>query len=84
LARYWFRQKTFGYGATPNTWQGWLATVVTCALVFAVVIEAMQIPDQGTAKLVALSGAAIIVIAFSVIAYIKTEGGWRWRSGRDD
>jgi hypothetical protein len=24
MPRYWFRQKTFGYGATPNTWQGWV------------------------------------------------------------
>ena len=84
MAKYWFRQKTFGYGATPNTWQGWLLTLVACGLVFAVVIEATRIPDQSTRKLVALSGAAIILIAFSTIAYIKTEGGWRWRSGKDD
>jgi hypothetical protein len=84
MPKYWFRQKTFGYGATPNTWQGWLLTLVACGLVFVAVIEAMQIPDQRTAKLVALSGAALILIAFSAIAYIKTEGGWRWRNGRDE
>jgi hypothetical protein len=84
MAKYWFRQKTFGYGATPNTWQGWLVTLVACGLVTFVVVEAMQIPDKHAGLLVALSGAAVIMIAFSVIAYIKTEGGWRWRSGRDD
>ena len=84
MARYWFRQKSFGYGATPDTWQGWLLTLVACGVVCAVVLEAMQIADQETAKLVALSGAAVILIGFSVIAYFKTEGGWRWRSGKDD
>jgi membrane protein YdbS with pleckstrin-like domain len=84
MAKYWFRQKSFGYGATPNTWQAWLLTLVASCLVFAVVFEAMQMADQETAKLVALSGAAIVVIAFSMIAYFKTEGGWRWRSGKDD
>ena len=83
MARYWFRQKSFGYGATPNTWQGWAVTLIGTAMIFAVVFEAMQIADQETAKLVALSGAAIVLIAFSVIAYFKTEGGWRWRSGKD-
>jgi hypothetical protein len=83
-ARYWFRQKTFGYGATPNTWQGWLLTLVGVALILAVVLEAMQIPDRRTALTVALSGAAIIFVAMSAITYIKTEGGWRWRSGRDN
>jgi hypothetical protein len=24
----WFRPKTLGYGMTPATWQGWVATVV--------------------------------------------------------
>ena len=23
---YWFKPKSHGYGATPSTWQGWLAT----------------------------------------------------------
>jgi hypothetical protein len=84
MPKYWFRQKTFGYGATPNTWQGWLLTLAVCGLIAFVVGEAMTIPDRDTAKLVALSGTVIIVIGFSVIAYIKTEGGWRWRSGRDE
>ena len=83
MAKYWFRQKTFGYGATPNTWQGWAMQLVGVVLVFAVVIEALQIPDRHAGMEVALSGVAIIVVAMGIITYIKTEGGWRWRSGRD-
>ena len=83
MTKYWFRQKSFGYGATPNTWQGWALTLVGVALIFAVVAEAQRIPDRQTGMLVAISGVAIIAIAMSAIAYIKTEGGWRWRSGKD-
>ncbi len=46
MARYWFRQKSFGYGATPNTWQGWTLTLVGAVLIFLVVMEATQIPDR--------------------------------------
>ena len=84
MPKYWFKQKTFGIGATPNSWQGWVLTLVAVALVLIVVLEAQQISDPHIAMLVALSGAAIIMIFFSVITYIKTEGGWRWRSGPDD
>ena len=84
MPKYWFRQKTFGIGATPCTWQGWVLTLVAVALVFAVVLECMRIPDPHAAMLAALSGAAIILIAFSIITYIKTEGGWVWRSGKED
>jgi hypothetical protein len=31
--RAWFRRRTFGYGWTPVTWQGWLITIAS-ALAF--------------------------------------------------
>ena len=40
MPRYWFRQKRFGYGATPNTWQGWLFTIAGAALTIGVIIAA--------------------------------------------
>ena len=84
MAKYWFRQKSFGYGATPNTWQGWTLTLVGAVLIFLVVMEATQIPDRQTSILVALSGVFLIGVPLTVISYFKTEGGWRWRSGKDD
>ena len=36
--RYWFRQKKFGYGATPNTWQGWVVVIASSALVIGLVV----------------------------------------------
>ncbi|HVZ28284.1 MAG TPA: hypothetical protein VG798_06470 [Rhizomicrobium sp.] len=83
MAKYWFRQKTIGIGSTPNTWQGWLVTLGAVVLMIAVVLEAKDIADPRAQKLVALTGVGAIFIALSVICWLKTEGGWRWRSGRD-
>ncbi len=79
MAKYWFRQKSFGIGSAPNTWQGWTVTVVGVVLIFAIVFQAKQIADRQTSILVALSGVAIVSAAMSLIAWIKTEGGWVWR-----
>jgi uncharacterized membrane-anchored protein len=84
MPKYWFRQKSFGIGSTPNTWQGWAVTLGGVLLVFLIVIEAQQIPDHRTSTLVALSGVVIVSVALSVICWLKTEGGWRWRSGKED
>ena len=81
MAKYWFRQKSFGIGATPTTWQGWTLTLAGVILIFGVVFEAKQISDRRTSTLVALSGVLIIFAAMSYIAWLKTVGGWRWRSG---
>jgi hypothetical protein len=79
MPKYWFRQKSLGIGATPNTWQGWTVTLVSVVLIFGVVLEAQQIADRATSLMVALSGVVIIGTATSVIGYLKTEGGWVWR-----
>ena len=83
MPKYWFRQKSLGIGSTSNTWQGWTVTIVGAALIFAVVFEAKQISDVPTQRFVALSGVAAVAIAMSAIAWLKTEGGWRWRSWKD-
>jgi hypothetical protein len=83
MARYWFRQKTFGYGATPNTWQGWLTTLVGIALILGVAFAGRHMPDHRLGLLVTVGGLALIVIPFLILCYVKTEGGWRWRNGNE-
>ncbi len=84
MPRYWFRQKSFGYGATPNTWQGWLLTIVSFVMLFGVVLLGPAIRDNGLRVIWMVFGIAIILGVYVFIAYSKTEGGWQWRSGGDD
>jgi hypothetical protein len=81
MPRYWFRQKKFGYGATPSTWQGWVLTIAGCAALFAVVLLGPAIRDNSLRALWMVLGGMAVVVPSTVLAYIKTEGGWRWRSG---
>jgi urea transporter len=81
MKRYWFRQKQFGYGATPNTWEGWLLTVVGILLVTGIVFLGPSIRDNGLRALWVALGIPAVLVPFCVVAWLKTEGGWRWRSG---
>ncbi len=83
MSRYWFRQKSFGYGATPNTWQGWLLTIAGCAGLFGVVLVGPAIRDNIMRALWLVLGAAAIAVPFIFVAWKKTEGGWRWRNGEE-
>ena len=84
MSRYWFRQKTFGYGATPSTWQGWALTVLSCLLVFGVVAFGPAIRDNSLRALWLVLGIPVVLIPFCILAHAKTEGGWRWRNGGHD
>jgi hypothetical protein len=81
MKRYWFRQKRFGYGATPNTWEGWLVTALFVLLVTGIVFHGPSIRDNGLRTLWFGLGIPALLVPYCVIAYLKTEGGWRWRSG---
>ena len=83
MLKYWFRQKRFGYGATPCTWQGWALSMVCCLALFGVVLLGPAIRDNRLRAVWMILGGAAIVVPFTWVAYIKTEGGWRWRSGDD-
>jgi hypothetical protein len=76
--RYWFRQKRFGYGATPNTWQGWTLTVAALVLAAGVVLAAPAIRDNLLRTAFVVLGLALVIGTTSLIAWRKTEGGWHW------
>ena len=83
MARYWFKQKKFGYGATPSTWQGWVVTIVSALAVFGVILSGPVIRDNVLRAVWIGAGLLVTVIVTVSITYRKTEGGWRWRNGRD-
>jgi len=83
MAKYWFRQRKFGYGAAPNTWQGWTLTIASAVAVFAVILLAPAIRDNLLRAVWVGLGLAVTVIVTVAITYRKTEGGWRWRNGED-
>jgi hypothetical protein len=84
MSRYWFRQKTLGYGATPNTWQGWLFMGFACLAVFTVILSATAISDNLLRAAWVVIGLSTTVLVTVTVSRHKTEGGWRWRNGRGD
>ncbi len=81
MSRYWFRQKRFGYGATPCTWQGWSLTILSLLLCAGIVLIGPGIRDNLLRPLFLVLGLALVIGATSYVAWRRTEGGWRWRGG---
>jgi hypothetical protein len=82
--RFWFRPRSFGYGATPTTWEGWALTlgsaIVTISTVVTLVVsQARQWPDRRLIQAACLVVLLSTLIATIVVSRNKTDGDWRWR-----
>ncbi|MEI9964284.1 MAG: hypothetical protein WDM92_05875 [Caulobacteraceae bacterium] len=84
MNRYWFKPKTYGYGATPSTWEGWLVTIGFCVAAVVVATVGPHLwTDHRMGALAAGAAFAALLAGFIWLCWIKTAGEWRWRNGED-
>lgn len=80
MKRYWFKRKTYGWGWTPASWEGWLSLIiwaVAFAAIFMTVDENSLSNTQIVYKLVL--PAIVISAILCAICWIKGESPrWQW------
>lgn len=82
----WFARKTYGWGWTPVTWQGW---AVTALYVFGVVKEFVDIDrvtDSESALLLGVAPGFLLMTAALIAACYLTgeKPRWQWGNKKDD
>lgn len=83
----WFRPKSYGYGATPVTWQGWaiVAGFVGAVLLLAwglIGFDRSEAPGIFT-LIMFIKFVLLLVLALWLVTKRNTDGEWRWRWGRN-
>ena len=84
MSDYWFRPKQRGIGAgVPLNWKGWALFAAYIGTILAVpsMYEAW-LGYPGT-PLLRILGVVAISVPYLLLAWRKTEGGWRWRRGEE-
>jgi hypothetical protein len=79
--QYWFKPKTFGYGATPSTWEGWLVLAVYVAVLSACAVTVAVHRGSLPALASSLVVVALATTVLTLVSVWKTDGIWRWRWG---
>jgi hypothetical protein len=81
MSYYWFKPKRYGYGATPDTWEGWALTVAVVVVVAGSLVGMNRLVDRsdGVAWLVWAALMAPMVLWLVRFSRRRTDGEWRWR-----
>ncbi len=80
-SNYWFKRKTFGFGWTPVTWQGWLTVIIYIA--FLIFVSSNL---ENTSKEISPSNyfafVALIILSTLLLLIISYKKGpspkWSW------
>lgn len=78
----WFTPKRFGYGATPKSWQGWVASAVFAVVLSALSVTLVVLTRSGADPIYVVACLGLTVLAlvgFVRLARARTDGEWRWR-----
>jgi O-antigen/teichoic acid export membrane protein len=81
MSTYWFRQKQYGYGAVPITWQGWALTIASVIAIIGCTLIIMRHTALDAWFWFAVVAEFAVVAVLVQIGRRKTQGGWRWRWG---
>jgi hypothetical protein len=85
MSSYWFKPKTYGYGATPSNWKGWVATGLFVIVVLALSLAVLGTePTHGNGFRI---GVWVVTVAGLTLGFVwlsraKTGGQWGWRWGK--
>src|SRR5437868_2117834 len=80
---YWFRAKTYGWGWTPATWQGWMVTILYVVLITYSVVKLKFGPDASGSLAFRVIAARILAPTLLLIFICWKKGeplGCRWGS----
>ena len=83
---YWFRPKRYGYGLTPMSWQGWMATLILLFIVWGAGYTHGLFEETVTKREICNFMIDIITLSglFLVLMKDKTKGAIKWNWGSLD
>jgi hypothetical protein len=82
--RKWFKAKTYGYGWTPATWQGWFVMALYLLGVFVAASGIIQGEDLGADGVKRfLVTVFLLTLLLLSVAYEKGDP-LRWRWGKEE
>lgn len=85
MQKLWFKAKTYGWGWTPCSWEGW---AVTALAILSILLNARIVERYAETPLDVVLGSVIpifITAALLIIICIVTgeKPGWRWGNRSD-
>lgn len=82
---YWFRNKKYGIGLEPASWQGWLVTVLYIVIVglctLRLTLIAPEMPEEASIRELWLPIGATTLLFLGILYRTSEKIEWKWHWG---
>lgn len=78
----WFRNKTYGWGWYPASWQGWVVLAVFILMLLVNALGLITTPEPTPSMLVWFFVREIVLIALVIVICYRTGEKPRWQWGK--
>lgn len=82
MSHLWFRAKTYGYGWTPCSWQGWLVLLAYIALSLLTFLTIDAKSHSGSDMLLGFVPLFLVYTFVLILICVKTGEKAKWRWGK--
>jgi hypothetical protein len=81
----WFKNKRYGWGWTPASWEGWVTIAVYAVLLVPIVNNLIILskihPQFDSVILIAIGRVFLLTFALLIVSYYKGEKpSWHWNN----
>lgn len=82
----WFKRKTYGWGWTPVTWQGWLVLIFYIALMFLnfMRLDAISHSASDTVRPFVIQSALLTALLIAICYKTGEKPRWQWGERTED
>lgn len=80
MKKLWFKNKTYGYGWTPSSWEGWLLLVVYFAILIKLFLAIDNRQHSGSDTLINFAPTFILltIVLLVIVRYKGEKPRWQW------
>jgi hypothetical protein len=84
MAKYWFKRKTYGWGWTPSTWEGWFITIMYIMAALYIFRKIDSTSHSASDTLIGFTYPLILLtFILIIVCYFKgEEPRWQWGKNR--
>lgn len=84
MNKIWFKRKTYGWGWTPATWEGWAVLVAYLVIIFSLALAVEGQSEREFGLFFLLPGIIVTILLIRICYKTGESPRWQWGEKKEE